>query len=118
MPDKFKHALVGGFIGLMCYLGYSNSRNSKPSLLGAVTSSALGGLAGVFADLVEPASDPNHRGALHSTIAGSLLIYSLEKIARSDTISQENKLLSAILGLGYLSHLALDSNTRKGLPII
>ena len=118
MPSRIDHAVIGGAVGLLCYLGYSGSVNSKPSILGSIASCLLGGIAGLSPDLLEPAYQPNHRASFHSMIAGGLLAYSLEKAARSDKVTPEKKLPLAILGLGYLSHLVLDARTNKSLPII
>ena len=94
------------------------ARGMNPSLLGAVSSSVLGAAAGSLPDMIEPATNPQHRGLFHSTSVGIGLTYLLRKVARSETLSQEEKLVSAILGMGYLSHLSLDSRTSQGLPLI
>jgi len=44
--------------------------------------------------------------------------YLLKGIADSDKMSREEKLISAIIGLGYLSHLSIDSQTIKGIPLL
>lgn len=118
MPNNDEHSLVGGLLGLLCYLGHKDLSGSKPSPLGAAASTILGAAAGSLPDMIEPATSPQHRGLFHSASVGLGLTYLLRKAARSETLSREEKLVSAILGLGYLSHLSLDSRTSQGLPMI
>lgn len=118
MPNNDEHTFVSGLIGLACYLGYKGLTGTKPSLLGAVASTSLGAAAGSLPDMIEPATSPQHRGLFHSASAGLGLTYLLRKAVRSETLSREEKLVSAIVGLGYLSHLSLDSQTSQGLPLI
>jgi len=118
MPNNDEHTLVGGLLGLMCYFGHKNLTGTKPSLLGAAGSTVLGAAAGSLPDMIEPATSPQHRGLFHSASVGLGLTYLLRKAARSETLSREEKLVTAILGLGYLSHLSLDSRTSQGLPLI
>lgn len=118
MPSNDEHTLVGGLLGLMCYLGYKDLTGTRPSLLGAASSTILGATAGSLPDMIEPATSPQHRGLFHSTSVGLGLTYLLRKVAGSEKLSREEKLVSAILGLGYLSHLSLDSRTSQGLPMI
>jgi membrane-bound metal-dependent hydrolase YbcI (DUF457 family) len=102
----------------MCYLGHKELTDSKPSLLGAASSTVLGVAAGSLPDMIEPPTSPQHRGLFHSASVGLGLTYLLKKAAQSTTMSREEKLVSAILGLGYLSHLFLDAETKQGLPVI
>ena len=117
MPSEVEHTTAGGLIGLMCYLGYKNLTNSKPSFLGAIGSTLLGSFAGTLPDTIEPAVNPQHRGLFHSASLGISLTYVLRNIAKSEKLGREEKLISAILGLGYLSHLSMDSQTKQGLPL-
>jgi membrane-bound metal-dependent hydrolase YbcI (DUF457 family) len=118
MPSNDEHTLIGGLVGLICYLGHKDYTGTKPSLLGAASSTILGAAAGSLPDVIEPATSPQHRGLFHSTSVGLGLTYLLRKVAGSETLNREEKLISAILGLGYLSHLSLDSQTSQGLPMI
>lgn len=117
MPSKSEHMIIGGVIGLACYLGQKNLTRTTPSLPGTVASTLLGGIAGTLPDIIEPATNTNHRGLFHSVVFGTGLSYILKDIAKSN-LSGEGKLLSAILGFGYLSHLSMDSKTSRGLPAI
>ena len=117
MPNNDDHSVYGGIIGLLCYFGYTNLKNTKPTILGAVGSSLLGGTAAKLPDYLEPPTSPNHRGFFHSKSMGVALTSILQRAAESMTLSDEGKLLTAIVGFSYLSHLALDSKTNKGLPL-
>ena len=118
MPNEIEHTITGRLIGALCYFGHCGFKQSKPSLGGIIASSILGGVGGTLPDIIEPPTNPNHRRFFHSASLGTLLTYLLKNIADSKTISQDGKLISAILGLSYLSHLAEDSGTNKGIPLI
>jgi len=117
MPESSEHSVVGGIIGLLCYLAHTNLTKTKPSLGGAIGSTLLGSVTGILPDIIEPPIDPNHRGLFHSKSLGIFLTSGLKGIADSK-ISRDSKLISAILGLSYLSHLAMDSQTSKGIPVL
>ncbi|MDA2934881.1 metal-dependent hydrolase [Acidobacteria bacterium AH-259-D05] len=92
---------------------------------GLVLIAAIAGLVGGrLPDLIEPESHPNHRQLGHSASIGALLI----KVA-SDLFDDDNcptwlrdnvqlRVLFISVVAGYLSHLALDSLTKKGLPLL
>jgi inner membrane protein len=70
---------------------------------------------GILADVLEPATDPNHRGFFHSIFFYVLLLWAFTKFTA--------KLAGFALYLGimllcYCSHLFLDSLTPRGLPLL
>jgi len=77
----------------------------------------VGVIGGVLPDLLEPATTPNHREFFHSVVLGIAICGSLIAV-RNSPISAEDKLVLLSLGLGYLTHLALDGGTPNGLPFI
>lgn len=100
---------------------------------------AIGGwLGGRLPDLLEPATNPDHRAIFHSLTVGgggNALAFSklpqlqadLRERARQCTAAGDdwgalglNILAGLIAGLaaGYVSHLVLDSTTPKSLPIL
>lgn len=80
-------------------------------------SGAVGALAAMIPDVLEPATNPNHREFFHSytllitTLATELNI--LDKVQANYLL----KLLSLAAAGGYSSHLLVDSCTPKGLPV-
>ncbi len=79
--------------------------------------SAIGAAAGVLPDIIEPATNPNHRKFFHSVTTGAVVSYSMIKANQSE-LTEETKAVINIAGAGYLSHLLLDSETPKGIPLI
>jgi hypothetical protein len=77
----------------------------------------LGTLGGILPDVFEPATHPHHRKSLHSITAGTTIVMGLKKLNESN-ISVGEKVFVNSIGASYLSHLLLDSNTAKGLPLI
>ena len=77
----------------------------------------MGGACGALPDIIEPADNPNHRALFHSLACAGLLTYgAFGKLTA--VLWPENKHAIRIATLSYLSHLLLDSETPKGLPMI
>ena len=78
---------------------------------------ALGGAAvAALPDVIEPASNPNHRAMFHSlACAGAIGYGAFGK--HTQKLSPESRHALQVAALSYLSHLLLDSGTPKGLPI-
>lgn len=72
MANRKQHIVLGAAVGVSGYALYSRMKGEKvslPELIGA----SLSGIAGAFLpDLLEPATNPNHRSFFHSvTFAGA-----------------------------------------------
>lgn len=78
---------------------------------------AAGGAAALLPDILEPADSPNHRKFFHSITAAGLVVYSMSGRHTEDCSKPALKLLT-ILGMGYLSHLALDCTTPRAIDLI
>lgn len=78
---------------------------------------AAGGAAALLPDILEPADSPNHRKFFHSITAAGLVVYSMSGRHTEDCAKPALKLLT-ILGMGYLSHLALDCTTPRAIDLI
>ena len=76
---------------------------------------SAGILGGVLPDLLEPATNPNHRAFFHSllTLAGLALLVA----AVRDWPEEFNAVFKSFVA-GYFSHGLLDLTTPKGLPIM
>ena len=87
-----------------------------PDLLVA---SAVGLAGGLLADLLEPASDPNHRKFAHSILVAIGLAVLIGLIWRNSVSnSEERPLAIGSMIVAYLSHLMLGSATPKSIPLI
>jgi membrane-bound metal-dependent hydrolase YbcI (DUF457 family) len=76
----------------------------------------VGGVAASVPDLLEPATNPNHRSFFHSLALGALILFAIFG-KPSKRLEQNLRDLLSLTGFGYLSHLALDIITPMGLPI-
>jgi len=78
---------------------------------------AIGGACGALPDIIEPADNPNHRALFHSLACAGVLTYGAFGKHTANLRSEDRHTLR-IAALSYLSHLLLDSETPKGLPIV
>jgi len=78
---------------------------------------AAGGAAALLPDILEPANSPNHRKFFHSITAAGLVVYAMSGRHTEGCSKPVLKLLT-ILGMGYLSHLALDCTTPRAIDFI
>jgi membrane-bound metal-dependent hydrolase YbcI (DUF457 family) len=76
----------------------------------------VGGTAASLPDLLEPASNPNHRGFFHSFAFAALILCAILG-EPSSKLREKFGHLPLLTGFSYLSHLALDIITPMGLPI-
>jgi len=66
MSDVKTHQLLGALVGLGGYIAYKKSMNEPVDIGHAVGSTIAGSLVATFPDVLEPATNSNHRGFLHS----------------------------------------------------
>ncbi|WP_462272817.1 metal-dependent hydrolase [Methanohalophilus sp.] len=72
-------------------------------------------IGAILPDIIEPAKSPSHRSFFHSftmLIIAGLFSYHLLTGTESANMS-----MIGFLGIGYVSHLVLDSTTPKSLPL-
>lgn len=118
MPNARIHATVGVVTGLAAWI--SAERNAGRSIcFGDLVIPAIAGLvSGLLADLIEPATSPNHRAFAHSlmlVVLVAAVIFTADHYLRDEKRQREHSFLACIMS-AYLSHLLLDSFTAKGLP--
>ncbi len=127
MANSKEHSNVGEILGLVLGIGsYFIKQNSNPGsefnffeLAGhAVGGYALGSITSRLPDIIEPATHPNHRKTFHSWGAATAITWGTIKVLNDSEMGHEAKAALTIAGAGYLSHLAMDAETPKGLPII
>ncbi len=120
-----KTHLVGGAVGAgLAVWQFCEKQGIQldPSIALIATAGGLAG--GRLPDLLEPARHPNHRQLGHSVSVGATLIALIPKLTDDEQCPQwlrDNAALRifciSLIG-GYLSHLLLDSMTKKGLPLL
>ena len=127
MSNKSVH-LAGAGIVVNAKEGYSLYKDVKHgqsidlvTILKRLAIANTAGAVGVMLpDILEPATDPNHRKFFHSIAIGTLLIIFFVLLYKK-IISIENedvKRVLSYLGIGYGVHLAQDGCTPMGLPLV
>jgi len=126
MPGKYEHQTTSALIAFLIELSrqlYISKQGIKidpvESLLSLLIAPIAGAAGGVTPDLLEPATDPNHRAFCHSLTSGSAIGLGLSKIPLN-TDSRNINLLNVCLrssGVGYVTHLVQDAGTPMGLPV-
>jgi len=118
MAGRNAHAMIGAGVGVGVLVIYKLVKDQKPSF-GEFIAAAIGGAAfGLLPDLLEPATDPNHRQFFHSYAAAGLISWANLKVWQNPILLEKDKLHFTLASAGYLSHLLADSGTPKGVPII
>jgi hypothetical protein len=82
---------------------------------------ALSGCFATLPDLLEPATNPHHRQALHSLAFAGLMgygVYRLYQWQPETPMEEVLRVLAMMAGAGYLLHLAADFCTKRSLPVI
>jgi membrane-bound metal-dependent hydrolase YbcI (DUF457 family) len=132
MPNKSTHIKFGAVVGGACNLAWQLTKiygaQDRPdnflAALGRVNLWEVAGFAAVggvvFAclpDALEPATIPFHREFFHSVSCGGAVTYGAFG-KHSEDWEPEDRIKVRSMALSYLSHLALDSRTPMGLPLL
>jgi membrane-bound metal-dependent hydrolase YbcI (DUF457 family) len=130
MANFKKHLVTGAIIGtitaIVLYVIHyfkEQRRNSEyrfgfwKFIQAILAGCALGALSGIVSDKIEPATNPNHRGFFHSITFWFLLTLATYKTLIERNIDCLCKNLVVICFAGYSSHLILDIQTPKSLPL-
>ena len=115
---RSEHAIIGALVSVGLYGLYKHLKQEKPTVLGAIGSLLLGGIAGVLPDIVEPATNPNHRSLFHSITLLAMVAYGNKKVWESQNLTEDQKLIVSMLSAAYGSHLVSDSGTPKSIPFL
>ena len=116
--DSKQHLLLGALTGIIVYGASKFLNKEKPDIKGAVGSMVAGGITALLPDIIEPPTNPNHRGLFHSVTLLALLIGGNFGILRDDQLPRDVKEVIALLSSSYGSHLLSDASTPRGLPLI
>lgn len=118
MPNRTTHVFAGGAIGLAIASmdKQKNDVSHQPPFAGLV-----GAVGGRLPDLLEPATNPNHRQFFHSILVLGTICVSMYEIYQWSPESNLEKFIRGFLLKlfgAYGSHLLLDMRTPKGLPLV
>jgi membrane-bound metal-dependent hydrolase YbcI (DUF457 family) len=86
-----------------------------------VIAACIAGGCGTLPDLLEPATNPNHRQFFHSVVFMGAIAVLMHKLYEWDPDTEGKKIARRLLLIAcgaYLVHLAMDSTTPKSLPFI
>ncbi len=120
MPNANEHRVKAGIaVGLaVAALDQDDDQNMLPS---ALIASGIAYATGTLPDIIEPATNPNHRQFFHSWPVFGLVGYGIYKNWQWEPKTKLQNTLKIIgygIGGAYAVHLMMDSRTPKGLPII
>ncbi|MBT8378535.1 MAG: hypothetical protein KJN64_04840, partial [Ignavibacteria bacterium] len=135
MPNGNIHKTAGSIFGSIAYLAIQNSSgpNEQVDLGELILSSGVGLSAARIPDLLEPATNPNHRAFFHSIVFGGIIVYIGVQAWKDLQIMKSERLASGcrrwslnefvdiaivIASGSVLIHLIMDGFTKKGLNII
>lgn len=116
--NKIEHLITGALAGVGMYLAHRKFMNLQPNLGGTIFSAIGGAIGGILPDVLEPPTNPNHRGPCHSVAAGVAVVTGGQQLFASQQVPLEIKEGLAPFLAGYVSHLLLDSTTPKSLPLL
>jgi len=113
-----EHGMIGALIALIARLSYRQKRGEAMSVADVIGSFFVGWLSGKAPDMLEPATGPSHRGLFHSIVLLWLLKQGYSKTKGSLNIDDMQKQLITEGTSAYISHLIIDSQSKKGLPFL
>jgi membrane-bound metal-dependent hydrolase YbcI (DUF457 family) len=116
--DTSEHGILGALVSLGQYEAYKRLKQENLTVQGVLGSLVLGGFAGILPDLIEPPTNPNHRSFFHSSALLGMLAYGNKKVWESPKLTDDQKLLVTLFSAAFGSHLASDSITPKGIPLL
>ncbi len=130
MANFKKHLAVGTIVGAAAGAGiyliqYYKDKEENPEAIFQwskffqllVAGCTIGAITGIAADKFEPEIHPNHRGLFHSYLIWILIGWGVLQVI----FGNKERIWKnfAIIGFaGYSSHLLIDSQTPKSLPIL
>jgi len=122
MPNAKQHLITGLAVGAVVNAAIQwldrVEDPGKPFDWGELfVCSLAAGAAALLPDILEPADSPNHRKFFHSLTAAGLVAHAVSGKHTHDYAEPTCRIL-AVLGAGYLSHIALDCTTPAAVDLI
>jgi len=118
MPNRTAHAIFGGALSVGAYLAHMRLLGQEPTLAGIIGTGLIGAGTAALPDILEPATDPNHRSFFHSWAALGALASAAVTGVRSSNLPDAVKPALVAAAVGYGSHLLADATTPRGLPLV
>jgi len=120
VPILREHLGLSAVVSAGMYLWMCQYYGREPALGELLACEGIGIAAGVAADILEPATSPQHRALGHSVALGTALTkFAITNCSRENGNSEEFfKIAVAVAIVSYLAYLIADSLTPKGLPLL
>lgn len=118
-----QHALGAGITvaGSSLALNHDTDKSAEQRVAEAIASGGLAAGLGSLPDWLEPATHPNHRQFFHSFTFGLMIaggVYQLYRWQPTDDWDRLLRVVGLVAGGAYITHLIMDSTTKKSLPLI
>jgi hypothetical protein len=120
MPNFKEHVALSAVASAGTYFAMCRYYGRRPDLGELLVSEGVGILAGAAPDMLEPATNPNHRALGHSVAVGTVLTrFAVAKCSRENPDWQEFlKIAATVATVSYVVHLIADGFTAKGVPLL
>lgn len=120
MANLKEYALVSTVAAALTYVLMCQYYRPQPTFGEGAVCSGIGFASGVAPDWIEPVLHPNHRKFCHSLMPGTLLMGCGTTICgeSNHAWTQFARIMFACAITEYLTHLALDAFTRRGLSLL
>jgi len=119
MPNAAAHKTTAGMV--MASASLLLTIDERHQVEQALASGGLAYLLGTLPDILEPATNPNHRRFFHSITFACGVGYGMYHLYEWQPEEEWKKWARfglMVAGGATLVHLAMDSRTPKGLPMI
>src|SRR5258708_1931611 len=118
MPNAKEHMIVAAGAGLVGYTIHCACFRRPFNIGDALLATGTCVLGSMIPDGLEPAINPCHRAIAHSLCAGAFGVQTIADAWQETETPSVAGFFLGFLALGYLSHLVLDGQTPKGLPLL
>lgn len=113
-----EHFIVGGIVSFIASCVIQKQIHGNINFGKSFCYSLIGGCVALLPDILEPATNPNHRDFCHSGTVGVSSVILINRVKNNSNLPTEQKEFFISMISAYDSHLVLDSQTPKGLPLI
>ena len=116
MPSSEKHFKAGLVAGALGYAVYKYLRGENIKTVDIVKGAFIGGVAALLPDILESATNPNHRSIMHSLAALLAGSYGVRKV--NQHLDGDIRDFIFVAFIGFSSHILTDATTPNGIPLI
>jgi membrane-bound metal-dependent hydrolase YbcI (DUF457 family) len=120
MPNFKEHLALSAVASAGTYFAMCRYYGRRSDLAELLVFEGVCILAGTAPDILEPATNPNHRALGHNVAVGTFLTkFAIANCSRKNPDWQEFlKIAATVAIVSYAVHLIADGFTAKGLPLL